>query len=250
LALDNDRTTTSGSISNASRINLDSKATLDLLDYKAGTWTLVSGQVLASAGSGGDGGQILGGDVRILGTVSPGGASASGSTGTLQVDGETMTLVGGSTAGTRSTYDWSVNNWTGTAAGTHYSQLTGVAGADLNLNDASSSTQIRLLIRSDSITNFNSSVPGSWVIADFSAGNATDGVIGFDPSKFLIDTSAFAPSLDGGTFSLSTDANSNQIILTFQPVPEPAWLLAMASGTLLAGGLIRRKFRSAPAPAV
>jgi hypothetical protein len=86
------------------------------------------------------------------------------------------------------------------------------------------------------VPGFDNTVSQSWVIADFSNGNTVNGVQGVSVDKFSVDTSGLQNDLGTGAFTLSTDALSNQLILTFNPVPEPAGVLAPA-GLALAGAV-------------
>jgi hypothetical protein len=222
LALANNGTTTSGSIQFASRINLSRNATLDVVGHTGTTWTLSSDQTLVTHGTTTtNGGRILG-PARIEGTLDLTGEATTHS-GTLRQEGGSLTIAGGAT--------WrpNIKTWAGTIAGADFSQVVGVGGARLDLNAASSSNQITLDIRGESLTGFDASMERSWLIADFSAGNSSGGIVGFSPDKFVIDTASFGQNLNGGSFLLATDANSNLLALRFTPVPEPAVGLGLAA---------------------
>lgn len=84
--------------------------------------------------------------------------------------------------------------------------------------------------------NFLSSNAYSWAIA-----SATS-LVGFDASAIALNTSAFAASLDGGSFNLSTAGNT--LYLNFTPVPEPStWALLLAGLGGLAFTQLRRRRR-------
>ena len=57
---------------------------------------------------------------------------------------------------------------------------------------------------------------------------ADGGIVGFDPAKFRVDTSAFANPLNGGHFAVAQ--NGNGLVLEYRPVPEPASGLVLALG--------------------
>jgi hypothetical protein len=131
-----------------------------------------------------------------------------------------------------SRYVWDLNSWTGGTAGVHYDQLKGLSGARMDLSLASAVSPVVLQIRGLTAANAPGPIPGfdpnllrSWVIADYTAGNTTGGVAAFSPDKFVIDTTGVPHDLMGGTFSLSTDPDGNQLVLTFTPVPEPGFVL-------------------------
>jgi hypothetical protein len=236
LALLNNGTTTSATLEFNSRISLSRSATLDLTGHTNGTWTLTSGKTLQTGGTTtANGGRILG-PARIEGTLDLTGEAATGS-GTLRQEGGNLTIAGGATWRT------SIANWTGITPGTSFSQVSGVGGAKLDLSGASPANRIVLDVRGQSLTGFDPLVPSSWVIADFSAGNVSGGIVSFSSDKFQIDTSSFGPNLDGGSFALLTDAASNRLTLSFTPVPEPAKGLGLAAAGLCAVGLLSRRSR-------
>jgi hypothetical protein len=241
LVLLNNGTTTFGSLEFASRISLARNTTLDVTGHTGGTWTLPNGMTLVTGGTTpANGGRVLG-NSRIEGTLDLTGEAATGS-GTLRQEGGNLSLAGGAT--------WRVNitNWTGMTPGASFSQVGGVGGAKLDLSGASSANRITLDVRGQSLTGFDPSLTSSWVIADFSAGNSSGGIIGFSSDKFLIDTSSFGQDLGGGSFALAADANSNVVTLRFTPVPEPAAGLVAAAAGLGFVGLARRRVRRTGVP--
>lgn len=240
LALANNGGTTAGSITGASRITLAPSATLDVTGHTAGTWALGTAQTLESQGTTASAsGRVLG-PAAVQGTLVLGNATAP--TAILRQQGGNLSLLGGSTY--RATIN-TTTNWSGVTPGVDFSQILGVGGAKLDLTGASAANPIRLDVRGAGTNNFNTSVAGTWTVADFSAGNASGGVVGFSADKFTIDTSNFGHNLDGGAFVLSTDAAGNQLVLSFAPVPEPGWALGLGALGLALGGAARRKFRRA-----
>lgn len=238
LALLNNGTTTSGSVEFASRVNLLHNATLDVTGHTAGPWTLLNGKTLTTGGTTpANGGRVLGG-ARIEGTLDITGEPGTGG-GTFRQEGGNLALAGGAT------WQTNVTDWTGTTPGASFSQLVGVGGAKLDLSGASAANRITLDVRGQSLTGFDPFVGSSWVIAEFSAGNASGGVVGFAPDKFQIDTTSFGQNLGGGSFALATDASFNRVILRFTPVPEPAAVFGAAAAGLVLAGLVRRGTRPA-----
>jgi hypothetical protein len=243
LALLNDGSGFFGEVATASQIHLYRNATLDLSQYANGTWTLPTTQTLVVRGTtAANGGRIVG-NARIAGTLDLTGEPTGNRAGTLRQEAGDLTVAGGAT------WRMNIKNWTGTTPGADFSQVLGVGGAKLDLSEASAGNKIVLDIRGLDLAGFGPGVGGSWVIADFSAGNTSGGIVGFDPDKFQIDTSSFGQDLGTTEFVLSTDANSNKLILSFNPVPEPAAVLGVAAAGLVLGGLARRRRGITSSPA-
>jgi len=176
---------------------------------------------------------ILGGNGRI--------ASA------LTLDDLGDTLAPGSSPGTLTfgtaqtwnsfSYDWEINNFTSTTAGTAFDQIL-VDGA-LTLS-GTGSYQLNLL----SLTSDN--IAGG--VINFSEGNrewsiltTTGGIINFDSALWTVTTTGF--TADGG-FQGHFDLNQigNDLVLSYTAVPEPSTYALIAGG--LALGLIAWRRRS------
>jgi hypothetical protein len=196
------------------------------------------------------GGTLTGsGTVNGIVTVQSGGAVAPGpgpyaAPGTAQLTVGTTNLNGGSQ------YVWELNSWVANpSAGGQYDQLRGTSGAKLNLAGASNLNPVTIKIVSLNGTapgllpNFDPAASRSWVIADFSNGNGTNGVQSFNAGGFVLDTSTFANAPGTTQFALSTDLGTNQLLLTYNPVPEPLGAIAVAA-LALAAGVRRRRISS------
>jgi hypothetical protein len=79
------------------------------------------------------------------------------------------------------------------------------------------------------LASFNGNVPGlaaNWSYASpytWTIATTTAGVLYFDPSKFIVDTSLFTNDLAGGTFAVTTDGYNIQVVFTpnHPPVASP-----------------------------
>jgi len=137
------------------------------------------------------------------------------------------------------TYQWELNSWNGTTAGTDFDQI-GITGA-LDLSGASANSLI-LDITSLTAGNAPGTVPGfseinrSWTIA-----TATGGITGFSSSDWQIVTGNFLPATYTGAFSLGL-ANANQdLVLSYGAVPEPTGISLLVMGLLSLVIFRRRK---------
>ena len=81
-------------------------------------------------------------------------------------------------------------------------------------------------------TGFNDAVDQQYTLVD-----GTPAVVGFDPAKFTLDTSAFASS-PTGTFNLGLSQDGTDLVLNFTAVPEPSSLALLGLGGLT---LLRRR---------
>jgi autotransporter-associated beta strand protein len=132
------------------------------------------------------------------------------------------------------TYQWEINNFTGTTAGTDFDQLQ-ITGA-LNLSNPGG-TYILDVTSLDSgnapgdVANFSNTTQ-SWVIL-----TASSGITNFNGDEWTIDLSNFSSSPDStGTWSLSISGPGNQnLVLTHAAIPEPSSfaLFLMGMGLML-----------------
>jgi MYXO-CTERM domain-containing protein len=241
LRIDNNGTTTAGSLANAERIVIADNGRLDLSAHTASTFTVGAAQTLF-AGSDDPFAtlqQSVLGNLDIAGKLNlrPVGPS-SNPNGNLRIDGGVL--------GFRPSSELEVNLsiWEPTLGpGGDYSQVFGAAGARLDLSAVTSSAPITLRVNDVELSDFNPAIGGMFAIANFSAGNAFGGIVDFDPAKFQIDLSQFgwAYYYQPGTVFMSVDAESNRLFLNFTPVPEPS---AMALAGLAAAFAWSRRRRS------
>ncbi len=111
-------------------------------------------------------------------------------------------------------YDWEVNNFTGTTAGTDFDQL----GLNtLNLTGGSASYILNILSLTSSnvagnVPNF-SEVNRSWTIL-----TSNGGITGFNAANWLINSAGFA---DNETGSWALAQSGNDLVLSYAVVPEP-----------------------------
>ena len=130
-------------------------------------------------------------------------------------------------------YDWEVNNFTGTTAGTAFDQI-GVGGT-LNLSGGSGSYILNVLGLtagdvSGNVPNF-SEINRSWIIL------TSTGITGFNAANWSINTTGFTDP-DTGTWLLAQ--SDNNLVLSYAPIPEPRAALLGGLGLLM---LLRRRRR-------
>ncbi len=127
------------------------------------------------------------------------------------------------------TYDWELNNFTGTTAGVDFDQIS-MAGA-LNLSGSNYTLNVISLTAGNvpgDVPNFTE-VDTSWIIL-----TASGGISGFDDREWLVDTNSFsALGSMAGRFTISQSGNNLNLNYV---VPEPstyALLLLAGAGWLL-----------------
>jgi fibronectin-binding autotransporter adhesin len=111
-------------------------------------------------------------------------------------------------------YDWEVNNFTGTTAGTDFDQL----GLNtLNLTGGAGSYILNVLSLTASndagnVPNF-SEINNSWTIL-----TSSTGITGFNAANWSINTSGF---IDPATGTWSLAQSGNNLVLSYNVIPEP-----------------------------
>lgn len=172
----------------------------------SGLVTVDVGAVLADATTAGQPNPMPGG-VAVSGTISPG-------------NGLPATLLSGSqTWNGGGSYDWSMNNASGTPGGyPGYAQL--LINGSLTISATSVNPFTIDLTTLDpnfpilgEAANFYGTQDYSWTIL-----TATNGISGFDPSKFVINSQNFLNNMDNGGFILQQSGNN----LVLQFVQKPA----------------------------
>ncbi len=164
-------------------------------------------------------------------TFTQGKISGTGTIGVAVTSGANTILSPGNSPGIQpytagltlndgGTYQWEINNWTGTTAGTDFDQIQ-ITNANLNISALTTGAfpthryQIDITSLTGSnvagnVQNFNASTPRSWIIA------TTPGLTGsFNSNLFSLSTTNFSNNLSGGSFSLNFTGNN--LVLSFDP---------------------------------
>jgi hypothetical protein len=150
-----------------------------------------------------------------------GGAGTIGATVTLNDLGDTLSP--GNSPGIQTftqaqtwssfSYDWEVNNFTGTTAGTDFDQL-GLNTLNLTGGPGSYILNVLSLTASNdagNVPNF-SEINNSWTIL------TSSGITGFDAANWSINTSGF---IDPATGTWSLAQSGNNLVLSYNVIPEP-----------------------------
>ena len=129
-------------------------------------------------------------------------------------------------------YDWEVNNFTGTTAGTDFDQLG--LSSTLNLSGGSGSYILNILSltalnAAGNVPNF-SEVNRSWTIL------TSSGITGFNAANWSINTTNFTNSYTGAWVIAQS---GNDLVLSYNAVPEPNITMLLGSMGLFA--LVRRR---------
>ena len=129
------------------------------------------------------------------------------------------------------TYDWEVNDFTGTTAGLSFDQLNLTS---LNLTGGTGSYVLNVLgLTADNasglVPNF-SEISRSWTILTTSGG-----ITGFNSANWTIDPAGFT---DPNTGNWSLAQTGNDLVLSYNVIPEPKAALLGGLGLLL---LLRRR---------
>ena len=232
----------SGSINNSTLIDIKSGATFNVSSKTSG-FTVGSGQILKNNGTV-TGGLLVNGGLQGSGSL----GAVTLNTGSLLNPGNSPgTLTASSSIwNSGATYNWEIDNATGTA-GTNWDLFSVVDALDLSA--LSSTTQMNLVLESLSIANFSTSTAyDNWVIAQAGSFIGTGLADGTDvTSLFNINTVAFnggaASNLPNGGFQVVTGTEGSLRTLTLMAVPEPSTgsMLGLGLAGLVVTRLLRRK---------
>jgi autotransporter-associated beta strand protein len=234
-----DGTVSPASATRTATATLDVKSGATLLNNS--TTTVYSGGNLIVNGTAGD---IVLENNGLLGGAGTVGAVTLKSGSLLTPGNSPGTLTAASSSwAAGSTYEWQINDATGTA-GTNW-DLFSVVGA-LDLSALSSTAQMNLVLESLSIANYSTTSPYTWVIAQAGSFIGTDLVDGTNVTSFFnIDAADFNGGVgpaNGFKVEVGTDANSLRT-LNLMAIPEPSTgsLMMFGLSGLVLTRLLRRK---------
>ncbi len=135
-------------------------------------------------------------------------------------------------------YDWELNNFTGTTAGTNFDKIAITGGLTLNASSGSYILNILSLTSgniSGAVSNF-SEINQAWTIL-----STTTGISNFDATKWTLNSAGFSTSTTPtGSFALSQ--SGNDLVLAYTAVPETSTLAITLSAAAM---LISRRRRMA-----
>jgi autotransporter-associated beta strand protein len=137
-------------------------------------------------------------------------------------------------------YDWELNDWAASVAGTNIDQIQITGGLSLTGATAGSYVVDVLSLTADNVagnvTNF-ADATNSWTIL-----TTTAGITGFDPARWTVDSSGFTSTPTAtGTWNVGLSNDSQNLVLNYVAVPEPSTLVLAAAGLVALGWRLRRR---------
>ena len=240
ITVSTDGTVSVASVTRPATATLDVKSGATLLNNS--TTTVYSGGNLVVNGTAG--GVILESNGLLSGSGTVGNVNLK--SGAFLTPGNSAGLLTASSASwaANSTYQWQIDNATGTA-GTNW-DLFSVTGA-LDMSALSSSAQMNLVLESLSIANYSTSSSYSWVIAKAVSLTGISAGTQDLTSLFNINSAAFnggtAANLPNGGFQVVTGTEGSLRTLSLMAIPEPSTgaLLGFGLCGLVVTRLLRRK---------
>ena len=210
-----------GSINNSPVIAVASGATFDV--SAKGGFVIGSGQTLTG------GGTVVGEVIAGTGAVLAPGSSPG-----------TTTYTGNQTWNGGASYEWEIQDWTGTAGDATGWDMLDITDAatdpDLTIT-ATALDPFIIEIMEFSTTNFGNDAKTFEIL------QADGGITGFDASFFTLDTAGWTL---GGDWAIEQAGNS--LNLNFTPgggaIPEPMTMCALGMAIAGLGGYIRKRKRS------
>lgn len=179
-------------------------------------------------------------------TIAPGLSGSLGDTPVGRLSFATLALTGGGTL------EWNVQSVAGGGIVTDSVGVFSVNGlAITSLANNPFTVKVVSLLPDGSLGALAGLAFGetySWVLFE------TNGVTGFDPSKFTIDASQFNSGIGPGTFSLSLSTTpsllfTQSLMLNFTPVPEPSTWAMLLAGVAAVAFTVRRRRKQGFRPA-
>ncbi len=180
---------------------------------------------------------INGGTLATSGNITAAGPVSVANGGTIAV-GTTNTNASLTTSdqtwSNGGSYSWKLTNATGTTPGADWDLLN---FSNLSISLAGANDRFTVIITPNALTNFTPGGPNTyiWKIAQ-ATGAGT--ISGFDPSKFILNTSAITVPNDA-SFTI-TDPGGTELDINYTYVPEPSTFSLLTIGAL---GLLKRRRR-------
>lgn len=164
--------------------------------------------------------------------LSDSGGTANSGVDTSATQSFTISVVVAPDLGVGGSFNWTINSADGTAGGNPGWQLLGVTGkfTITTTGDTRSALNLRTLTppgnSSGAMSNFDAAKPFYWTIL-----TASDGIVGFSPERFSLNTNDFYSSLDGGSFAVTQVGNTLQLV--FNPAGNhPPTAASAVAGTM------------------